>query len=155
MIVVINHPTKGDYLAAKVAGPVFREIADRVFSNDQQINQAAPVKYVGNTNLPKVKKGNMKALKQVYSKLGLKPLYASLNAASGGADTSNGIPYEEVKYKNGTVPSVTGMGLSDALYIMGNAGYRVAVHGSGAVTSQSVTGGSIIPKGSKITIELQ
>jgi cell division protein FtsI (penicillin-binding protein 3) len=155
MIVVINHPTKGDYLAAKVAGPVFREIADRVFSNDQEINQAAPVKYVGNINLPKVKKGNIKALKQVYSKLGLKPLYASVNAAASGVDTSNGIPYEEVKYKNGTVPSVTGMGLSDALYIMGNAGYRVAVHGSGVVTGQSVTGGSIIPKGSKITIELQ
>jgi cell division protein FtsI (penicillin-binding protein 3) len=47
------------------------------------------------------------------------------------------------------------MGLSDALYMLGNAGYKVAVRGSGTVVSQSVTGGSLIPKGSKITIELQ
>jgi cell division protein FtsI (penicillin-binding protein 3) len=155
MIVVINHPTTGDYLAAKVAGPVFREIADRVYSNDLEINQATPVHFAGNTNLPQIKKGNLKALKQVYTKLGVKPLYASNNAANNGVDTSNGIAFEEVNYKNGVVPSVTGMDLSDALYLLGNAGYRVMVRGSGAVISQSVTGGSFIPKGSKIIIELQ
>jgi cell division protein FtsI (penicillin-binding protein 3) len=155
MIVVINHPTQGSYLAALVAGPVFREIADRVYSSDLDMNQATPMHFVGNTNLPQVKKGNVKALKEIYSKLGVKPLYASNNAAGNGIDTSNGIAFEDNKYKSGVVPSVTGMGLSDALYMLGNAGYKVAVHGSGAVTSQSVTGGSITPKGSKITIELE
>jgi cell division protein FtsI (penicillin-binding protein 3) len=155
MIVVVNNPTAGDYLAAKVAGPVFREIADRVFSNDLQINQNTPIRIVGNTTMPKVKQGNLKALKQAYAQLGVKPLYASANAAANGIDTSNGIAFEETKYKTGTVPSVTGMDLSDALYLLGNSGYKVAVRGSGVVTSQSVTGGSIIPKGSKITIELQ
>jgi cell division protein FtsI (penicillin-binding protein 3) len=119
------------------------------------MNQSTPVHFAGNTNLPQIKKGNLKALKQVYTKLGVKPLYASNNAANNGVDTSNGIAFEEVNYKNGVVPSVTGMDLSDALYLLGNAGYRVMVRGSGAVISQSVTGGSIIPKGSKIIIELQ
>jgi cell division protein FtsI (penicillin-binding protein 3) len=155
MIVVINHPTQGSYLAALVAGPVFREIADRIYSSDLEMNQAAQVHLVGNTNMPKVKQGNMKALKQVYAKLGIKPLYASNNPTAGGIDTSNGIAFEDVNYKSGVVPSVTGMGLSDALYMLGNAGYKVAVHGSGVVVSQSVTGGSLIPKGSKIIIELQ
>src|SRR6185312_5580697 len=155
MIVVINHPTQGSYLAAVVAGPVFREIADRVYSSDLDINQAAPVHYVGNTNMPQVKKGNPKALKQVYNKLGIKPMYASNNAVASGVDTTNGIAFEDVTYKSGVVPAVIGMGLSDALYMLGNAGYKVAVRGSGTVVSQSVTGGSLIPKGSKITIELQ
>jgi len=53
------------------------------------------------------------------------------------------------------VPSVTGMGLSDALYLLGNAGYKVTVRGSGSVISQSVAGGSIVPKGSKVLITLQ
>ncbi len=53
------------------------------------------------------------------------------------------------------MPAVTGMGLSDALYALGNAGYKVGVHGSGIVARQSVTGGSVIPKGSKIFIELE
>jgi cell division protein FtsI (penicillin-binding protein 3) len=154
MIVVINHPTQGSYLAALVAGPVFREIADRVYASDLEMNQAAPVHYAGNSNLPQIKRGNPRALKQVYSKLGVKPLYAS-NSPASGIDTSNGIAYEDVNYKSGVVPSVTGMGLSDALYMLGNAGYKVAVHGSGTVTNQSVSGGSVIPKGSKIIIELQ
>lgn len=153
MIVVINHPTQGEFLAAKVAGPVFREIADRVYSSDLDMNQAAPVHFVGNTNLPQIKKGNQKALKEVYAKLGVKPLYAS--TINSGLDTSNGIPNEDFKYRTGTVPAVIGMGLSDALYALGNAGYKVTVRGSGMVSSQSVTGGSVIPKGSKITIELQ
>ncbi len=155
MIVVINHPTQGSYLAALVAGPVFREIADRVYASDLDMNQAAPMHFVGNTNMPQIKKGNQKALKQVYAKLGVKPLYASNNAAKSGVDTSNGIAYEDDKYKSGVVPDVTGMGLSDALYMLGNAGYKVTARGSGSVTNQSVIGGSIIPKGAKITIELQ
>jgi cell division protein FtsI (penicillin-binding protein 3) len=155
MIVVIDHPTQGSYLAALVAGPVFRKIADRVYAGDLEMNQAAQTHYVGNTNMPQIKKGNVKAVKQVYTKLGIKTLYASNSATGGGVDTSNGVPFEETNYKSGVVPAVTGMGLSDALYLLGNAGYKVTVRGSGSVTSQSVTGGSIIPKGSKILIQLQ
>lgn len=155
MIVVINHPTQGAYLAALVAGPVFRQIADRVYASDMGINQTPATHFVGNTTMPVVKKGNMQALHQVYSKLNIKALYASNNPGASGVDTTNGIAFQETEYKSGTVPSVIGMDLSDALYILGNAGYKVMVRGSGAVTEQSVTGGSLIPKGSKITIELQ
>jgi cell division protein FtsI (penicillin-binding protein 3) len=153
MIVVISDPTKGSHFAAEVSGPVFREVADRVYSNDLRINQKPQERLVGNTNPPKIKVGNTKALKQVYTMLGVKPLYA--NAANNTVDTSNGVSYADVSYKTGTVPDVTGMGLSDALYLLGNAGYRVTVRGSGVVKSQSVTGGSMIPKGSRITIILE
>ena len=151
MIVVVNDP-KGEYLAAKIAGPVFRAIADRVYASDLEMNQAQPMHYVGNTTMPKAKLGNRKAVKTVLNKLDIKPIYAS-NTAS--VDTTAGLVYEDTEYKKGTVPDVTGMGLSDALYILGNAGYKVIARGSGAVVKQSVTGGSIIPKGAKITIELE
>ncbi|OOQ58037.1 penicillin-binding protein [Mucilaginibacter pedocola] len=153
LIVVINDPKNG-YYAASTAGPAFKEICEKVYASSMDIEHQ-PVRYVGNTTLPQTKHGDTKALKQVYRQLGVKPLYASLNAASNGVDTSNGIPFEENKVKTGTVPNVTGMGLSDALYLLGNAGYKVKVSGSGTVNSQSVTGGSQIPRGSKITIELQ
>ncbi|MVN90123.1 penicillin-binding protein [Mucilaginibacter aquatilis] len=152
LIVVINDPKNG-YYGAAVAGPVFREIADKVYSSDLQMDQAPVTRLVGNTQLPEVKHGNIKALQQVYGKLGVKPLYAS--NASRSVDTSNGLAPQEVKYKRGTVPAVTGMGLSDALYALGNAGYKTTVRGCGVVARQSVTGGSIIPKGSRVTIELQ
>ena len=153
MIVVINHPTKGAILAALVAGPVFRKIADKIYASTMEINRNIPLHYMGNTNLPQIKKGNVQALKQVYNKLDIKLLYAS--NGTGGIDTSSGIAYEDNKYKTGVVPQVTGMGLSDALFALGNAGYKVAVRGSGVVNSQSIAAGSISPKGSKITIELQ
>jgi len=152
LIVVINDPKNG-YYGAAVAGPVFREIADKVYSSDLEMQQNVPTRLVGNTQMPQVKTGNVKALQQVYSKLGVKPLYAS--NAPRSVDTSNGIAPQEIKYKRGTVPSVTGMGLSDALYVMGNAGYKTTVRGSGMVARQSVTGGSMIPRGSRITLELE
>jgi cell division protein FtsI (penicillin-binding protein 3) len=153
MIVVISNPQVGSHLAAWVAGPVFRKIADRVYASDIEIKHPAPAHFVGNTTMPKFKQGNTTALKQVFGKLGVKPLYASTAAA--GLDTSAGLPFEESKYKTGTVPTVTGMGLSDALYVLGNAGYKVSVKGSGVVIAQSVTGGSVVPKKSRITIALQ
>jgi cell division protein FtsI (penicillin-binding protein 3) len=152
LIVVINDPKNG-YYGAAVAGPVFREVADKVYSSDLEMQQNVPTHLVGNTQMPQIKTGNVKALQQVYSKLGVKPLYAS--NAPRSVDTSNGIAPQEIKYKRGTVPSVTGMGLSDALYVMGNAGYKTTVRGSGMVARQSVTGGSMIPKGSRITLELE
>jgi len=151
MIVVVNDP-KGEYLAAKIAGPVFRAIADRVYASDLEMNQAQPMHYVGNTAMPKAKLGNRKAVQTVFSKLSIKPMYASTTAS---VDTSGGVAFEEIKTQKGAVPDVTGMGLSDALYVLGNAGYKVIAHGSGAVTKQSVTGGTSLPKGAKITIELE
>jgi cell division protein FtsI (penicillin-binding protein 3) len=155
MIVVINHPTAGSYLAALVAGPVFKAIADKVYTSDLDMNESMPVRFVGNTQMPKPKLGDRKAAQQVYTKLGIKPLYASNGAAANGIDTSAGIALEDIKYRKGYVPAVTGMGLSDALYALGNAGYKVTVRGSGVVATQSVTGGSYMPKGTKILIELQ
>ncbi|UEG54267.1 transpeptidase family protein [Mucilaginibacter daejeonensis] len=152
LIVVINDPKNG-YYGALVAGPVFREVADKVYAADLDLQQNPATRLVGNTQMPQIKNGNMRAVQQVYGKLGIKPLYAS-NAART-VDTSNGVAPQEIRYKRGTVPSVTGMGLTDALYVLGNAGYRTTVRGSGIVARQSVTGGSIIPKGSRITIELE
>ncbi|GAB3935861.1 penicillin-binding protein [Mucilaginibacter myungsuensis] len=154
MIVVISNPRKGLHLAAWVAGPVFRKIADRVYAQDIAIKRTeAPMNLVGNTHPPKIKEGDNKAVKQVYSKLGMKPMYASNEPVS--VDTSAGLPFEASKFKKGTVPSVTGMGLSDAMYALSNAGYKINARGSGVVASQSVTTGSAMPKGSTITIVLE
>jgi cell division protein FtsI (penicillin-binding protein 3) len=158
MIVVISNPRVGLHLAAWVAGPVFRKIADRVYASDISLHHTQPAveqHLVGNTQPPKIKAGDYKAVKQVFAKLGVKPLYASVTAPSTGADTSAGIVFEDAKYKKGTVPDVTGMGLSDAMYVLGNAGYKVNARGSGVVLKQSATVGSAMPKGSTITIELE
>jgi cell division protein FtsI (penicillin-binding protein 3) len=152
LIVVINDP-KGAYYGALVSGPVFREIADRVYSSDMDLNQPEPVHLAANMQSPKTKIGQQKAVQEVYSKLKLKPLYPKNNEAA--IDSNEGISNSETNFKKGAVPSTVGMGLRDALFIMGNAGYKIAVIGSGTVVRQSVGAGSLIPKGSKIVLELE
>jgi cell division protein FtsI (penicillin-binding protein 3) len=152
LIVVINDP-KGAYYGALVSGPVFREIADRVYSSDMDLNQPEPVHLAANMQSPKTKIGQQKAVQEVYSKLKLKPLHTKNNEAA--IDSNEGISNSETNFKKGAVPSTVGMGLRDALFIMGNAGYKIAVIGSGTVVRQSVGAGSLIPKGSKIVLELE
>ncbi|QQL48612.1 penicillin-binding protein [Mucilaginibacter ginkgonis] len=154
LIVVINDPKNG-YYAAYISGPPFREIADKVYAADiKTAKQTPPTFYADATTPATYKSGNLKALQHVYAKLGVKGAPSNDTTIGMGADTSEQ-PVAKGKLKADGVPSVLGMDLSDALYVMGNAGYKVAVRGSGLVKNQSVTGGSLIPKGSKIILELQ
>ena len=150
MIVVINDP-KGAYYGALVSGPVFREIADKVYASDLELNQSSPIQFAGIRQNPEVKTGNPKSLEEVYSKIGLK--YSSPIKSETDTDSKAEIAAESSR--KGSVPSTIGMGLRDALFIMGNAGYKIAVAGSGKVVKQSVEPRSMIPKGSKILLELE
>lgn len=154
MIVVVQNPTKGSYYAADVAGPVFREVADVIYASDLQMYaDVKEPKVIGNTRLPLVKAGSKKAAQEVYSSLGVKSYFAS--AKEIDVDTNSGIAYREVKTNNGIVPDVTGMGLRDALYALGNAGLNPVVKGSGEVELQSIPAGAKVMKGTKIAIELR
>jgi cell division protein FtsI (penicillin-binding protein 3) len=156
MIVVVHNPTKGSYYAASVAGPVFREVADVVMGSDLELdnNHKLP-QLVGNTKLPSVKQGYKKSSQSVYKSFGIKALLASANENEIGIDTNNGIAYKEVKMNKGLVPNVSGMGLKDALFVLGNSGLKPIVKGEGEVVTQSLAAGTPIYKGTRILIELQ
>lgn len=154
MIVVINDP-KGAYYGALVSGPVFREVADRIYASDVQMLNGVNTRMVGNTTPPEAKAGQSKATKQVYNAFGIKALYAAKSDYFNTVDTSNGIAYQETEPVKGIMPNVKGMGLKDAMYLLGNAGLKTKVRGSGKVTSQSLAAGSRIGKGLMVEIELQ
>ncbi|WP_316792265.1 penicillin-binding protein [Pedobacter frigoris] len=154
LIVVINDP-KGAYYAALVAGPPFREIADRIYARDIQMYNNIPDHLVGNTNNPEAKAGQSKAVKKVYNAFGIKALYAAKSPYFNSLDTSNGVVYEEFSALKGVMPNVDGMGLKDALYLLGNAGLKTSVKGRGKVIAQSIPAGSKIGRGLSVQIELQ
>jgi len=52
------------------------------------------------------------------------------------------------------MPNVSGMGLKDALYLLGNAGLKTKVIGSGKVIAQSIAAGTKVGKGLGVQIEL-
>lgn len=154
MIVVINDPI-GEYYGALVSGPVFREIADRIYASDMQMYSQVKRNVVGNTVPPEAKAGQSKATKRVYNAFGIKALYAAKSEYFNVLDTVNGIAYQENSAVKGVMPNVNGMGLKDAMYLLGNAGLKAKVKGSGKVISQSIKPGSKIGKGLMVEIELE
>ena len=106
------------------------------------------------TKNPEAKAGQSKAVKKVYSALGIKSLYAAKSTYFNSIDTNNGVVYEEYNSIKGIMPNVSGMGLKDALYLLGNAGLKTRVAGSGKVISQSIPAGKRIGKGLLVQLEL-
>lgn len=154
MIVVINDP-KGAYYGALVSGPVFREVADRIYASDVSMYNDVPVHLVGNTVNPPTKAGQSKATQKVYKAFGFKPLFASKSEYYNIVDTSAGTVFQENKEQKGLMPNVEGMGLKDALYLLGNAGVKTKINGYGRVTSQSITAGTRIGKGLSVQLQLK
>jgi cell division protein FtsI (penicillin-binding protein 3) len=155
LIVVVNDPKNG-YYGAEVAGPPFREIADKVFASDiKMYNPVQTLKLVGNTSMPPSKAGYKQATQKVYKALGIKALFASNSEFVNAVDTNNGVAVKEVKFNSRLVPDVSGMGLKDAVFLLSNSGLKPVVRGSGKVRNQSVLPGSRIVRGYPITIELE
>ncbi|MEY5069649.1 MAG: hypothetical protein RLZ47_1511 [Bacteroidota bacterium] len=140
MIVVLNDP-KGAYYAALVAGPVFREVADKVYASDAQMfNNIQQLRFAGQ-NKPNAKPGDPKTTQLAAKSLGI-----------SASDSNKNKP--AFNYREGFVPNVTGMGLKDAMYLLGNAGMRAVPKGSGKVIRQSVPAGSRVAKGYPVVLDL-
>lgn len=153
LIVVINDPKNG-YYGAQVSGPVFREIADRVYASDVNMYDTMnDQKLAGNVKMPSAKAGEKKAAQRVYKAFGIKTLFAA-TANYVTVDTNKGVSSPEVRIMEGTVPDVNGMGLKDAMYVLGNSGLRPVVRGSGKVIKQSIAAGTRVGKGYPIVLEL-
>jgi cell division protein FtsI (penicillin-binding protein 3) len=54
----------------------------------------------------------------------------------------------------GLMPSLKGMGLKDALYLLENMKLKVVVNGRGKIRSQSIREGTAIAKGQTVYLEL-
>lgn len=155
LIVVVNNPRKGTYYAASVAGPVFREIADRVYTSD--VNMYDPLKepkFVGAAKLPEAKIGERKATQNVFNAFGIKAGFGG-NWQYVKVDSNAGVSQKNIKVVQGAVPDVSGMGLKDALYVLGNSGLKTQVRGSGKVVRQSLIAGTRVNKGVPIILELE
>ena len=132
-----------------MAGPVFRNFAEQVYARscsrklkEIEADSANIAQYGA---LPKAKRGPQGATSEVIDELGLGKQRDMLN-------------FQEVELGSaqpGRVPNVIGMGAIDAVYMLESVGLRVTVVGKGAVTSQSMTAGSICSKGQTISITLK
>jgi len=154
-IIVVYAPSNDVYYGGAVSAPVFKEIADKLYSNHLDLHDVLAKNDSIPRKLPIMKAGQQKDLNKVLAKL-------KVNSSSQNVEAlwvSPGISDEVVmvnerKVTNGTVPNVLGMGVRDALYLLENAGLNVQMVGKGMVTKQSLDAGTRIQKGQKIMIEL-
>ncbi len=154
-IVVINSPSEGGYYGSRVAGPVFREIADKVYSSNIGIHEPLnDEEAYYQDKVPYAKAGDINDVQTIYNKLGIS-YNIKTDARWVECDKRDySIDLRQRKIIDGLVPNVTGMSLKDAVYLLENRGLDVKVKGSGKVEDQSIMPGKKVEKGKTITIEL-
>lgn len=160
-IVVISAPSGDSYYGGAVAGPVFKDVADKVYSTSleihKEINSYQP-QFAKKS--PATKNGHQDDMKVVLKTLKVKNKtenekaeWVSVSAIDSTAISLNPKDPEDV-LKRGLVPNVIGMSAKDALYLLENSGIRVKLVGSGSVAKQSLQAGEMYNKGTLITLEL-
>lgn len=157
-VVVVNNPSlsKGFY-ANQVASPVFREIADKVYSIAYM--QYGEVKTEPVKGLPVCKNGLKRDFLEIFDELdykleGLDEVEENDWVLTASAESEH-VVLKPRRITNSQVPNVKGMGLRDALFVLENAGLKVGVSGAGMVQSQSVNPGTEVREGSWIQIVLR
>ncbi len=156
IIIVVSAPSKAAYYGNEVAGPVFREIADKVYSNSKEIHKPLQVDTASAiVHVPLVKAGRKVDIQEVAKTLSLKTALTDENANYVWPQLySETYSLKGIQTKESEVPQLVGMGLRDALTILENQKITVKVIGRGVIKKQSLAAGTRVMKGTTITIEL-
>ncbi|MEO5984989.1 MAG: penicillin-binding protein [Ferruginibacter sp.] len=139
---------------ADVSGNVFKEISDKLYSRYISSASIRSPDTIDSTHYQY--EGAKNDLTTIFNFLNI-PLTDS--SSSGNWRTvllqSNAAGMKSPLPASGSVtPNVTGMGLKDALHLLENKQFKIAVTGRGRVINQSILAGTAFTKGQKITLML-
>ncbi len=157
-IVVVNAPSRNVYYGNLVAGPVFKEIADKVYATNFKMHEglnSVENEEENKIEVPYTKNSHREELKNALSYLDIKANDEDVNSdwvLTTRLDSC-------VKLSNRTItknlmPNVKGMGVKDAVFILENAGLSVELQGRGTIQKQSVAPGTRISKGDLVVLEM-
>nr|WP_255737700.1 penicillin-binding protein [Cognataquiflexum nitidum] len=146
-IVVIDSPKGFAAYGGDVSAPVFKEIADKIYAQDLELNEKRNDKtYLASNSgtFPLIQAGKIDELQMICNKFGIS------NHISGETEeewvkstpVNKAVIWKANKVDSPTVPDVTGMSLRDALYVLENKGIRVVYQGKGRVRGQSINPGT-------------
>jgi cell division protein FtsI (penicillin-binding protein 3) len=155
IVVIKNKPFAKKYYGALVAGPVFKEVADKLYamkvekdspSSYAVVKDSSVYYYAGPTN---DLKNVMAALQIDYKDSVNKNDWSRLYAV-------NYYPVLNMQtVQKNFMPDVKGMGLKDALYLLENINMKVIIKGRGKVRAQSIVPGAALSKNQTVIIELK
>lgn len=155
-IVVINAPSRNVYYGNLVAGPIFKEVADKVYANSLEMHdELDQQKFFASSAIPYSKHGHKDDVKTVFKSLKIPVKSTAEDFDWVVTSTLNkSVKIAPRSVTENLVPNVVGMGLRDALYLLENQGLKVKINGSGMVKYQSLSVGQKVQYGEVIKIEL-
>ena len=154
-IVVIDNPKGYNQYGSDVAAPVFKEIADNIYSRDSDMHQVFNPSHIAEVGVfPVIRSGNLQDLQLICNTLGVSNHAGTTQDWVLAKRNYNSVKWMENEIQPDVVPNVLGMTLRDALPLLENQGLKVAYKGKGRITRQSLEQGAKITSGSKIILEL-
>jgi cell division protein FtsI (penicillin-binding protein 3) len=154
-IVVIYKPKNGRYYGSDVALPVFRSIADKIFTLKPDLFERFEEEtWVQSAKATKGNIGAQSDFKYLFDEIDVD--YEPNKSAEFvvvDQDSTEQLHFLNKDIQVEQVPSVVGMGLRDAVYVLENLGLRVEVNGSGKVVNQSIRSGTML-RGQTVALRL-
>ncbi len=158
--VMVNAPSKGVYYGGAVAGPVFKEIADKVYANSYNLH--SDIKLVLNaetTSTVNVRSAFNYEIENILTALGHTITKNNTREESGSewaqaVITKSGSKINSKSFAKRIMPDVIGMGAKDAMYLLENEGLKVEISGVGKIVEQSIQPGTNLNKGDKVILKL-
>lgn len=152
-IVVVSNPKKGIYYAAQIAVPVFKDIADKIYSIELDMHPDRPNDTI--FVAPTSKVGDLDDINNVYARLNFGKYIEPIDGQYGSRFlTENRISGEVRPVVENLMPNLSGMNAKDAIFILEQMGLKVSIEGKGRVANQSITSGTPVKKGLKIHLTL-
>ena len=157
-VVIRTKPRSAAYYGGAIAAPVFRMVADKIFSQNMGA-WAGPLDSLAKntTGMMPAKAATARSYEVMLGAID-KPVSVPVDYKSImmqlSVDSNKHKDITSKKVYRGIVPDVTGMSLKDAVYILENSGMQVRVQGRGKVMVQSIPAGTTIEKGQNIILQL-
>jgi cell division protein FtsI (penicillin-binding protein 3) len=155
-VIIKNKPHAYPFYGASVAGPVFKEIADRLYSTYiHNKTNTAPLIALKDSQEYQYSVSRT-SLQAIAKKISL-PYQDSTVPSNNWVNLKGAGTKAQAAAKlmaDSTMPDISGLKLQDALWLCEKAGLQVKCVGKGKVVKQSIAQGSYITKGQPILIEL-
>lgn len=154
-IVLIKNPKGWRQYGNNVAGPVFKEIADNIYSRDINLHMAMEKKKVLEYGVfPVIQAGKQDELTMLCNELGVSNHTKTDEDWIRAVRNGNSVLWDKNTPAKDQVPNVKGMTFRDAIFLLEQSGLHVEYNGKGRVVNQSLTPGSKVSKGKTIHISL-
>jgi cell division protein FtsI (penicillin-binding protein 3) len=155
IVVIRNKPFAPVYYGAKIAGPVFKELADKLYALNADQSRGLKQLVLKKDSSNFLYAGATEDIKEVMTKLNMKYRDSAKTDEWGNLRAVNYQPVlNNRNVSNKIMPDMRGMGLKDALFLLENRKMKVVFRGRGKVSSQSIEPGTYVSNHQTVTLEL-